>query len=94
MIKDQIISPILLSPNHFMFNISKNPIQNPVIKVTDWAKNEKSSELVEITDIFPNSPSLLNEIGIQYFLPLISSITLLTGIFVVRFIRKKRTMLI
>ncbi|MFX0205894.1 MAG: hypothetical protein ACFFDT_07885, partial [Candidatus Hodarchaeota archaeon] len=94
LIKDQIILPTLLSPNHFMFNISKNTIQNPVIKVIDWAKNEKSTELVEINNIFPSSPSLLNVIGTQYFLPLISSITLLTGIFGVRFIRKKRTMII
>ncbi|MFX1505596.1 MAG: hypothetical protein ACFFDC_05730 [Promethearchaeota archaeon] len=94
LIKDQIILPTLLSPNHYIFNISKNTIQNPVIKVIDWAKNEKSTELVEINNIFPSSPSLLNVIGIQYFLPLISSITLLTGIFVIRFIRKKRTMII
>jgi hypothetical protein len=92
--KDHTILPTSLSPNHFMFNISENTIQNPVIKVTDWAKNEKSIELVDINDIFLSSPSLLNAIGTEYFLPLISSITLLSGIFVIRIIKKKRTMII
>ena len=92
--KDQTILPTSLSPNHFMFNISKNIIHTFVIKAIDWAKNEKSTELVDVNDIFPNSPTLLDTIGTRYFLPLISSITLLTGIFVIRLIKKKRSMII
>ncbi|MFW9906480.1 MAG: hypothetical protein ACFFFH_19360, partial [Candidatus Thorarchaeota archaeon] len=93
-IKDQTFLPTLLSLNHFIFNISKNVNHSPVIKVIDWAKNEKSIELVDINDILTSSPSLLNSIGMQYFLPLLSSITLLTGIFIIRIIKKKKTMII
>ncbi|UCG00571.1 MAG: hypothetical protein JSW11_13190 [Candidatus Heimdallarchaeota archaeon] len=88
---DQDITATLLSLNHYIFDISKNTIHSPVIKVTDWAENERLAEFTHITRFFSNSPSLLKVVESQYLLPLLFSITIIGGIFISRIIKKRKT---
>ncbi|MFX1516039.1 MAG: hypothetical protein ACFFC6_07015 [Promethearchaeota archaeon] len=90
LMNDQNKSATSLSLNHYCFDISKNAVQTPIIKVVDWANNEKFLELTNLNSIISESPSLLKLMQSQYLLPLLSSITLIGGIFISRIIKKRR----
>ena len=91
LIENQSIPATFFSSNHCFFDISRNTIQVPIIKVIDRAKNEKFFELADFNRIISDSPSLLKLLESQYLLPLLSSITLVCGILISRMIKKRRT---
>ena len=63
----------------------------PIIKVIDWAGNERVTDSLHLNDYFSDSPSLLNLIDSQYAFPILLSTAIFCGIIISRMVKKRRT---
>jgi len=92
-LEDQSIASISFSLNHYVFEIPVRTIDSYFITVSvfDWAGNEKSSEIIDIKGIISGSSSLSNMITSEFFFPILLSLVIISGIFIARMIRKRKT---
>jgi hypothetical protein len=93
LMEEQNITAKSFSFNHYVFDIPKETADSQFIKVfaVDWAGNEILSEPINIKEFISDSQSLLNPFESQLFFPTLFSIVIISGIFITRVIRKKKT---
>lgn len=90
---EQNITAKSLSINHYVFDIPMKTADSQFIKViaVDWAGNEVLSDPININKFISNSQSLLKLFESQLFFPTLFSIVIISGIFITRVIRKRKT---